>query len=457
MQRRGPSLVVLGLTAVLTAGASLGPAGAPSVVLASEGAVHTWTESDGEVSGAVVVVRPGTAPDLLPGSRVLAPGPEATDAERAAATAEAQRQRDWLAAGSVPGEGGPHADLGRDALLDLYTATHTPDGDVRAPFAAPTGAWRYVWPRDAAFAAVTLARTGHVADAVAVLGFFDDVEVTAEGFHARYRLDGTVPDDRGPQLDGAAWLLWASAETAALAPPSDVPAVLEDLAGITLASAGVLLGATDSPGHLPDVSSDYWELPETRLTLGTAAPVLTGLDALATLQQLAGRDGEATATRERLALVRDAVATAFGPTWPRHAGGRHQDAATALALPPFQDEALPGAETAWRLSARGMARPAGGLAPGEGWREPHYSWTPQTALYALTSATLGEDAAARERLDWLAAHTTLMGSVPEKVGPDGAGAQVAPLVWSSALVLLTLDELDRQPAGAGRQPIGSAS
>ena len=117
-------------------------------------------------------------------------------------------------------------------------------------------------------------------------------------------------------------------------------------------------------------------------------------------------------------------------------------AALAMALPPFQDAALPGAEAAWRLSARGMARPAGGLAPGQEWGESDYSWTPQTALYALAAASLGDDAQAHDRLDWLASHTTLTGSIPEKVGPDGGSAQVAPLIWSTSLVLLTLAELD---------------
>ncbi|TGO05771.1 Glucoamylase [Serinibacter arcticus] len=437
---------MLGIVALaLTAGASIAPSLRPPVALASEGLVHSWVldEDSGSAVGFAVAVPTGTSPDLLPGSHVLDPGADAAPAERRAALEAAERQRAWVAAGTVPGADGPHAPLARTALLDLHTATHSPDGEVQAPQAAPTGAWRYIWPRDAAFAAVALARTGHADDAVAVLSFFDGVEVTPQGYHARYRPDGSVAGDgRAPQLDGAGWLLWATAEVTAAAPPTEVEDVRRRLADVTAVAGDLLMTATSAPDRLPPPSSDYWELPETRLTLGTAMPVLTGLDALATLHEGAGRAAEGAAARTRLGEVRDAVVHVFGPTWPREAGGRHQDAALAMALPPFQDAALPGAEAAWRLSARGMARPAGGLAPGQEWGESDYSWTPQTALYALAAASLGDDAQAHDRLDWLASHTTLTGSIPEKVGPDGGSAQVAPLIWSTSLVLLTLAELD---------------
>jgi GH15 family glucan-1,4-alpha-glucosidase len=45
-------------------------------------------------------------------------------------------------------------------------------------------------------------------------------------------------------------------------------------------------------------------------------------------------------------------------------------------------------------------------------------------------------------LDWLEAHRTAMGSLPEKVDGAGQPASVAPLSWTAAAVLLTLAELD---------------
>jgi GH15 family glucan-1,4-alpha-glucosidase len=49
----------------------------------------------------------------------------------------------------------------------------------------------------------------------------------------------------------------------------------------------------------------------------------------------------------------------------------------------------------------------------------------------------------REVLDWIAGHRTDTGSIPEKVLSDGAPASVAPLAWSAANVLLTVDSLRR--------------
>jgi GH15 family glucan-1,4-alpha-glucosidase len=79
-----------------------------------------------------------------------------------------------------------------------------------------------------------------------------------------------------------------------------------------------------------------------------------------------------------------------------------------------------------------MLRPAGGVAPGATWKDDGVSWTPQTALYALTAATLGDAAAAERWLTWLDAHRTPSGALPEKVLADGTPAAVAPLAWIRA-------------------------
>ena len=90
-----------------------------------------------------------------------------------------------------------------------------------------------------------------------------------------------------------------------------------------------------------------------------------------------------------------------------------------------------------------LARPGGGIAPGASWREDGVSWTPSTSLLGLGLARAGEREAASEILQWLAAHRTEAGSLPEKVLFDGRPAEVAPLAWTAANVLLTLDELAR--------------
>jgi GH15 family glucan-1,4-alpha-glucosidase len=54
----------------------------------------------------------------------------------------------------------------------------------------------------------------------------------------------------------------------------------------------------------------------------------------------------------------------------------------------------------------------------------------------------GRPQVATRWLDWLDAHRTRWGSLPEKVLADGAPAGPAPLAWTAALVVLTAAELD---------------
>ena len=88
-----------------------------------------------------------------------------------------------------------------------------------------------------------------------------------------------------------------------------------------------------------------------------------------------------------------------------------------------------------------MQRPAGGLAPGAGWKNDGISWTPATALFALTAASIGDTSQARQRLTWLDEHRTDQGALPEKVRSDGSLAGPAPLAFTDALVTLAVDAL----------------
>lgn len=481
---------------------------APALVLAAATASaepprgrHVDLYQDGIAVGpdnSLFALPPGAGATYLPGSRVLDPGaavavgPAAPDAaaspgaaagpaptptqiagdhtdpaallDTQAADAAASASRDWLASGVVPGENGPFAELGESALLDLRALTL--DGAV---LAAPSPHWRYVWPRDASFAAAAFARTGHVDDAWQVLRFLQEVQEKDGSFQARYLPDGTgVPDDRGTQTDGTGWVLWATGVVLEEADEADRARIATDLAPMIDASTDHALDLTADGGALPPPSSDYWEVNSTALTLGTAAPLLAGLEAAhgiyerrasagTTGDEATGTTGlDATGLRARAASadraasrLREAIEREFGDDgYARHVDGGARDAAITFALPPFQPVALDGADPVWRETVYTMLRPAGGLAPGEGWRRDGISWTPQTALYALTAASSG---VAEDRIDaqnwlrWIADHRTDSGAIPEKVLADGSPAAVAPLAWSSALVVLTLVELD----GAG--------
>lgn len=397
--------------------------------------------SDGvalDAAGRIQLLSANSDPQLLIGSRVLDPGADADPTTIDAALELAQQQRDWLASGWLPQ--GEYRELVSTALLDLHVLS-TGGGTL----AAMNQSWRYVWPRDASFAAVAFAATGHLDDAVEVLGFLQRVQAPDGSFEARYLPDGSgPPDGRLPQTDGTGWALWALDSVVSAAPAAQQQALLAELDPLLQRSTDYLLGLVDNGRSLPPPSPDYWEHRERLLTLGTAAPVLAGLEAASRIHDRAGRPEQAAALAITAAEVRASVELFFGShSYGRYAGPSHADAASAFVLPPYQPTPLDGALQAWSGSVTSMLRPAGGIAPGAGWRELNLSWTPETALYALAAASNGDHEQARHWLDWLAAHRTPIAALPEKVNADGAPSGPAPLAWTCALVVLTVAELER--------------
>jgi GH15 family glucan-1,4-alpha-glucosidase len=395
-------------------------------------------------AGGASVLGLGTAgATLLPDRTEAAPlprllsGPDWYDADPRAESA-------WLSSGRVPGAAGPHGGVVRRALLDLRALT-SPAGAVAA---GPAPSWAYAWPRDSAFAAVALARTGHLEDADRVLRFLARVQLPDGGFEARYLLDGRgTPDGRRRQDDGAGWSLWALRAALDADPDSasarDRAEAARDLLDRALE---FVLDRTADGTRLPDPSPDYWELTEGSLTLGAVAPLVAGLRAgAAVLSRLRERRRARTVSAAAGSLA-DLVRDRFAPAgWTRYAGGRGDavDAAVTFCLPPFAPRAEPSVLQAFDVYQLAARRPAGGLAPGAGWRQDGVSWTPETALVALAAAACGRTAQAQAWLTWLSTHATPWGSLPEKVLPDGSPAGPAPLGWTGACVVLAVDTLER--------------
>ena len=381
--------------------------------------------------GVRELVPAGRSDDLVPHTRVLAASPY-----RSPLVEDEQAWLEGLAPWVVRVE---DDGLLRSALLDLRALT------VGLPVAVAgwSPRWRYAWPRDVAFVVAALARLGRAQEAAAQLAFLQAVQRTDGWFEARYDLrTGATPDDRLPQLDGSGWVLWAAAQLAAHA-PDRAPALLEPLRPMIVLSARRLLASRDAGSGLPPPSSDYWELVEDRLTLGTAAAVLAGLRAAT---DVLGPVGE-PALRDRTARAGEALAEQvhahFGPDgYPRLLGGQAPDAAVTFLVAPIgpPDAGLEVLQAVDRAQTA-MTRPAGGLAPGAGWKEDGISWTPETALFAAAWAATGFPTKAEELLGWLGRHRTDAGSLPEKVLHDGRPAAVAPLAWTAALVVIARHEL----------------
>ena len=354
----------------------------------------------------------------------------------------------WLAGGrmpEVPELGG--STMVQNALRDLETLS-LPYG---VPVAGWAPAWRYVWPRDSAFAASALARTGHIAEARRILNFLSAAQPASGQFEARYRPDGSgPPDHRGLQLDGSGWAVWAMDQVASQLPAKDDRRQLvTDFDGLLDRSIDAILVSTGNGTTLPPASADYWETPERRVTLATCSVLLTGLRSA---ERLYG------ATNDPRQVLVGSVADRFERTVldafaadgvPRHLGGpaRSVDLGVTFMVSPFAGTGHRAALDAWRRSPTFMRRPAGGLAPGGSWRRDGISWTPTVATYAMAAACHGPRAPAVEMLRWLDQHRTAAGSLPEKVLANGQPASVAPLAWTAAAVVITADELERGCAG----------
>jgi len=349
----------------------------------------------------------------------------------------------WLDLGSVPGEGTRWEGMGRKALLDLHQLYQS-NGAVAAG-AAPR--WSYAWPRDTAFVAVALARTGHHPDAVTALTFLRSVQLEDGGFEARYLLDGSgTPDDRARQSDGAGWALWAIWEVSRSPVGARLPAQVRRLLD---EATDFALAATDHGRQLPQASPDYWEVGVRRTSLGTVAPLLAGLQASQKMYAALGERALAERSGAAASRLRTVAGKHFGDGWERFGSGRFGgdgglDAAVTFLMPPFAESAPPTVSAAWVRYQSEALRPAGGLAPGSKWKNDGISWTPETALVAYTAAMSGRFELSARWMDWLSAHRTPWGSLPEKVLATGGPAGPAPLAWTAALVVLTTAELETQ-------------
>src|SRR5215207_5293843 len=319
-------------------------------------------------AGALVDV--AAADVLVPGSRVLAGMPDSTDLAR--------EQSAWLAAGTVPQVRGLDGDMVTLALLDLHVLSR-PYG---VPVAGWSPLWRYVWPRDSALAASALARTGHTADAERIVDFLQRVQPESGLFQARYLPDGSgVPDDRGVELDGLGWALWASGQLAAELSGSERTAFVQRHRMLLDRSTRAALRSINNPSSLPPPSMDYWEVKQTRRTLATAAVLSAGLEAGGELYRILGDVPAADHAAAGAHRLRAAVTTHFGRNgYPRHPGGRSDstDLGVDFLLPPVGSNVDSAVLEAWERAPLLMSRPGGGLAPGGSWRRDDVSWTNAT-------------------------------------------------------------------------------
>jgi glucoamylase len=385
----------------------------------------------------VIVVPAGSRQHYFPSSSVLETGPTtgpATACQQAAVRAD----RQWLSSGIVPGDSPQLTSLATRALLDLRLSTR-PDGAVIAGW---HNRWEYSWPRDSSWVAVALAVTGHAGDSLRILRFLQQTQLPSGTWAARYRPDGSGPvdDGRPAELDANGWVPWAvwCWSVAASQQGQGVDGQLAGLWPMVEAAADATVRSL-SPDGLPTASMDYWE-NSVQVTLGTAAPLLTGLRAAADIAGELGQKTSATNWARAATRLAGGIAAGFG----RY--GYHRlpytdsgdDAAVTFLGPPFA-AAGPAVVSAITDTERSLRLPNGGILPGSDWPGNRTTaWTAETAFFALFDAETGHQRSTSQLLAWFAAHTTRLGALPEKVDARGRAVSAAPLAWTDAAVLLTL-------------------
>lgn len=205
------------------------------------------------------------------------------------ALAQIDENRAWLAAGQVPGTTAVRRAAVQRALLSMR-ALLKPNGAFAAGWSP---AWEYSWPRDGAFAAAAFAATGHDEEAYRILGYDARTQRADGTWEARTKLDGSGPPDaRKWQLDGNGWVPWATWQWYEAAPAGDRDERLRTLYPMVRKAADYAARSL-GPDGLPPASPDYWELDTATTNIGTAAPLLAGLNASADLAARLGMGEDA--------------------------------------------------------------------------------------------------------------------------------------------------------------------
>jgi hypothetical protein len=269
------------------------------------------------------------------------------------------------------------------SLLVLRVLTDRGTGAVAA---GARDGWAYVWPRDAATAALALDAAGYRSEARRITRFLLHLDLDAA---ARFDGRGAPVPGRGPQGDAAGWVA-AAARAVGLEPPP--PSAWRNL-----------------PDYQEGEPGDY---------LGNALA--------------ASADGTKTGPYKRFSsrrLVRRLGNPASG-----------LDSAAAWAVRPFSRPRLYPAvrATLRRLVAQGTHF---GITPGEAWpgEDP---WTAPTAWTAWSLAALGERRQALRLLGDLHRAATPAGALPERVDAHtGVPRSTTPLAWSHAFAILALRQL----------------
>ena len=360
--------------------------------------------------------------------------------------------------------------------------------------------YAYMWPRDGALVANALDRAGHEDVTRRFFLFCRDVLLPGGYFAHKYTPSGNLGSSWHPWMDASgrfvapiqedetALVLWALWEHYRLHRNLDFAADLYST--LVMPAADWMTGFVDSPAGLPCPSWDLWE-ERWGVHAWTAGAIAGGLGAAASMAELFGDHPSAERYRAAVKALRAAVdAHLWRPELGRFARRVNVDEAGRVDVDTVLDSSVAGlwrfglyAPDDERITATmtaveqqllnrgetgGIARysndyyfqvdPDVAVCPGNPW----FICTLWVAQWRIATARATADLApAREVLDWVVAHALPGGLLSEQLHPhSGAPLSVAPLTWSHAEYVITVDEFAHRVAqlrNASRRGAAAAS
>jgi hypothetical protein len=304
-------------------------------------------------------------------------------AARATVRSAARSDHSWLRQARPLADAAPAwaDELYERSLLVLHALTDRRSGAI---VAGARDGWAYVWPRDAATAALALDAAGYRGEARRVVRFLLGLDL---GAAARFHGNGERVSGRGPQGDAVGWVTVA-ARAVGLPPPRPLP--WRNLPDYQEGDPGDYLGNA--------IAAD-----------GTEVLLYGGKSSRRLVRQMGD---------------------------PRSG----IDSAAAWAIEPFGIRPL---FSAARTTMLALLRHGGryGITPSGDWPgiDP---WSAPTAWTAWSLAALGERRQALRLLADLRRAATPAGDLPERVDSrTGIPTSTTPLAWSHAFAILALREL----------------
>ncbi len=344
--------------------------------------------------------------------------------------------------------GGAASRLGRESVLVLKLATATTGAIVASPdtrsLVVGGDTYNYCWFRDSGYISEAMDDSRLRELSTRFLRFASACQSPDGSFGHRYFPDGEVGSTWHPppflQIDQTATVLsatWRHLERGA------DPDVLLELWPMVKSAANFLVGFRDSGTGLPAPSFDLWE-ERKGIHAYSAAAVAHGLDSAARIAKVLGKETpQWSSTAEEIrSLVVDQMWDPTLARFVRSVAPRDEriDASILLALDlGLLDPSDPRYRATVELTTRRLWSPSvGGLARYEGdeYDGVENPWIVCTLWLAAAELALGNRGRCRELIDWVVAHATPTGLLPEQIDArTGEAKSATPLVWSHAVFL----------------------